>query len=346
MRNWESLENLEQRNGLERDFPENHLENMKLDQLEKMSPTDAAKEIGRNVFQNSVVKYAGDRGAFMRLEKEGNADVFGEYYSKYVNHPETLRSENPEMYKFMQDRVFFGREYEGKDGAGEGILPKTQIVDSRIENCDDPFSYGDVEKMSEKLDAAQGDTGLIPIAASRMVACRNLMALCGHKFTEGEVTSFAVDHEYMAYDPMVLGGFSHELDDMILPDIIRGMSNIETYEPNILEAENAAEAMADLLDHGQRGLVVYNAGILNRTPMEAEQPFGKIMENLPFISANQASVLECAVRDGSTGEVRGFYICDSEAKEPQRYVEADRLLKALDVKNSTILFTKEAYLDE
>ena len=80
--------------------------------------------------------------------------------------------------------------------------------------------------------------------------------------------------------------------------------------------------------------------------MEAEQPFGKIMENLPFISANQASVLECAVRDGSTGEVRGFYICDSEAKEPQRYVEADRLLKALDVKNSTILFTKEAYLDE
>ena len=38
-------------------------------------------------------------------------------------------------------------------------------------------------------------------------------------------------------------------------------------------------------------------------------------------------------------------ICDSTRNEAMRYVEADRLMKALDVKHGTVLFTKSPYLD-
>lgn len=344
--------------------PTSHLEGFDSSRLEGIAQAEKNLLIGEYHFEEEVASSPGLLEKYQQISPQGSKEEFASYYERYISDPHTLMEKQPELYEFFKDRIFYGREY-GLDGmeaflnrtaaeqpsnaeALENIietsarLPRTEIHDVQIENCSQPFSYGNAAQMSEKLDFHKGDSGLLPIAPDRIVACRNLMALCGKPFTEGDVTMHAVDNEYMAYDPLYLKGFSHDLNELIMPDIIQGMSGIETHAIDLSELKNPAETIAAQLDHGYRGLIVYNSAILNRSTAQA----GKLADHLPFQSANEASALECAVRDGKTGNVTGFYICDSTANHATRYVEADRVIRALSVRNGTILMTNKPYPED
>lgn len=364
---YENISHLE-RNGLrENALPRNHLEGIAPSRLEGMSETEKNRFVGEHYFREEVETAQGTLEAFQEVAQEGTKEEFASLYERYVDAPRELEAQNPEAYAFFKARIFYGKEFHlngmekfMRDTAPKSVekaaeipavtdtapdsrlLPKMELLHPGITNCQKPFSHGNVMNMAGKMDFIKGDTSMLPIAPDRMVACRNLMALCGKEFTEADVTCYTVDNDMVAYDPLYLKGFNHSSNEVYLSSIIRGMSGVEIYRPTLDDTGDPAEAMADLLDRGHRGVVTYNPALLNRTDAEAATPLGKLIEKFPH-SANETSTLLCAVRDGNTGKTAGFFICDSTRKEAARYVEADRLVKAMDVKYGEALFTKEAY---
>lgn len=343
-----------------------HCEGMDPKKLEGLSDTERNRVVGEHVYETRLEGSAGLRGAFQDIAEKGTKKEFVQLYDRYISDARNMREKDPDAYEFFKERIFHGREYglnemeqfmrdtapDTKDDKlivelypNGGVLPKTELDRWDITNCKRPFCYGDLDQMEEKMDISrQGDTGLLPIAADRMVACRNMMALCGKEFSQDDLVRYAVDSGFVEYDPLYMDGFSHGSNEVFLSMISRGLGDIEIYDPHLTEADDPAEELAKLLDHGQRGMVTYNPAVLNRTEDEASTLKGKILENLPR-PANETNAILGAVRDGTTGKVAGFMLCDSSRRDRSYYVGADRLIKAMDVPSGGALFTKKPYLD-
>lgn len=122
MPNLEGNNSLEQLNaGTVRELPQSHLEGMDISNLEKLSRPEYTKEVGRHVFSDSVENSPGLLGTFREIEKNGGKEQFVQHYSNYITHSGTLKRENPDMYNFLRDRIFHGREYGVK-------LPSSQRI--------------------------------------------------------------------------------------------------------------------------------------------------------------------------------------------------------------------------
>ena len=112
MPNLEGTNSLEQMTaGTVRELPQSHLEGLNISNLEKLSRPQYTKEVGKHVFSDTVETSPGLLGAFRELEKSGSQEQFAQHYSKYITHPGFLNRENPDMYNFLRDRIFHGREY-------------------------------------------------------------------------------------------------------------------------------------------------------------------------------------------------------------------------------------------
>lgn len=94
------------------DIPRVHLEGLDEAKLEKMDPQAAAFEVGKNYFNTDIQTSAGDLEAYKELDKNGNAEKFAKAYSDYVNLPSIMKIRDPQMYEFMRDRVFYGKEFK------------------------------------------------------------------------------------------------------------------------------------------------------------------------------------------------------------------------------------------
>lgn len=94
------------------DIPSTHLEGLDTEKLEKMNPLAAAFEAGKHYFSKDVENCKGTLDAYLELDKNGNAERFAKSYSDYVNMPRVMLSRDPNMYAFMRDRVFYGKEYQ------------------------------------------------------------------------------------------------------------------------------------------------------------------------------------------------------------------------------------------
>lgn len=120
--NMEGTNTLEQLNaGTVRELPQSHLEEMDISNLEKLSRPEYTKEVGRHFFSDSVENSPGILGAFREMEKKGGKEQFARHYSNYITQPGALNRENPDMYGFLRDRIFHGREYGVK-------LPSSQQI--------------------------------------------------------------------------------------------------------------------------------------------------------------------------------------------------------------------------
>ena len=120
MPNLEGTQSHEQLNaGTIRDLPQSHLEGMDISNMGKLSRPEYTKEVGRHVFSDSVENSPGILGAFREMEKNGGKEQFAQHYSDYVSMPSIMRLKNPEMYDFMRDRVFYGKEYKYETKSNE-----------------------------------------------------------------------------------------------------------------------------------------------------------------------------------------------------------------------------------
>lgn len=144
--------------GLE--LPLSHKEGIGAQGIEGLSPSDAAQRYGSSFYENVLESQPGRLGAYEKLSEGGGREGFARDYARYVLSPGEMRKEDPELYDFMRDRIFRGREYEAKDVSGfssdgpsfGGGCNKLDIV-----AVDEVSFTGSVEDIQSKLDGAKED---------------------------------------------------------------------------------------------------------------------------------------------------------------------------------------------
>jgi len=114
------------------DLPSSHLESFdkeRLDQLEKMPREEAAKVLGEKFFEDKVMNRPGTLAAFRELALGSGAKKFAEHYSDYVCKPEKLKKNDSDMYNYMRDRIFHGREFAPRPSSMDiSFTGKTEMV--------------------------------------------------------------------------------------------------------------------------------------------------------------------------------------------------------------------------
>jgi len=96
------------------DMPRSHTEGLDMAQLEKLSLQDAAQEVGKKYFAENIQNSPGKLAAFRELEQDGGPEQFAKHYLNYMTKPKELKNNDSEMYEYMKNRVFHGREYPAK----------------------------------------------------------------------------------------------------------------------------------------------------------------------------------------------------------------------------------------
>ena len=140
--NYEGLKWMENAYKNIHDIPRTHMEGLEK-QLENLSKLDASLEVGKKYFEEEVQGSAGLLGPFRELSKDGGKEQFAKHYSDYLNRPESMKKENPDMYQFMKDRVFYGREYSQMPNS-----QKISFTGSKMNFM--PEEYGDSKRSSIK----------------------------------------------------------------------------------------------------------------------------------------------------------------------------------------------------
>ena len=220
-----------------------------------------------------------------------------------------------------------------KEVVEQPLLPKMEIKD--VPNCANAITHGNPFELSKKMDSLQGDTDLQMRGNCGIVSSRNLIAMNGVNISERNLTKYAAESGLCESDKRLPasdrgGTISSERQKLL------EIFGVKIEKWMATDSSTTLEKIADSLDRGHGGILSLNAGILYDKPsMSAVNAEGKPM-------SNHVVTLLGAVRDGTTNEVKGFYICDSGAGEACQYVDSDRMKKSFcNVENACVQMSKE-----
>ena len=195
--------------------------------------------------------------------------------------------------------------------------------------CGDPFRLGEVLDYQQGFDnpyGAFGTCGLTSIA--------NICKMAGMDVSEPEVVQYAMEYgQCIKDDPMFGGGGTTIGNDLEILSHFGVEAHCEFSD--VADCERLAQAV-----EGGHGVIVgLNAGLLQDRPWKEANAEGEI-------AANHAVCLTGTVRDADTGELAGFYLCDSSSQRPDGgkiFVTMDKMEECYSqVKGSFAILTDEA----
>ncbi|MBP3656480.1 MAG: hypothetical protein J6K32_07270 [Clostridia bacterium] len=224
-----------------------------------------------------------------------------------------------------------GREIIGPVNEKVELLPITEL--KNIPDCPNAITRGNPFKLSELVDYKQGDAIWTVQGNCGLVSSRNLLALSGKRqVSEAFITKYAIEKNLCANAPFMpaseRGGTTKETREVLLRELGLKVQNWESGDPTVDK-----NRIANALDQGYRGIMSINCGVLwNKPQFLSTTADGRLR-------SNHVITLLSAVRDGSTGEVKGFFICDSGTGEKCRYVTADLLMKSFNARNAVVQMT-------
>ena len=232
-----------------------------------------------------------------------------------VRHPPETARENPEQL----------------------LQPLREI--GAVSNCREAVTRCDIEAIGKLMDYKQGVeiNGKLVLGNCGLDSSRNLLALCGKKYSEEYITKYAIDHKLCAYSeripPASRGGTTPEKR----AELNRRFGvELETF----FQERVNWNAVADKLEAGHRGILSLNAGIYWNRPEHVS------LDEKGRPVSNHVVTLLGAVRDKQSGEVVGFYICDTGAAQKQSYtyISVDQLNKCCKgVRNACVQMTAKSY---
>lgn len=203
---------------------------------------------------------------------------------------------------------------------------------------DDLFVTGNPQEVAVRLDYMQGDNPFNAFGNCGLVSVSNLLQMAGIDLGENDITLFALKNnmcEYIDGDPENSGGTYP--DNLV--DILKCAGIDAQYQLTWCDMSGITsyEGIAGLVESGNGVIMQVNAGYLWDSP-EAMS----VDENGTALVNHWVTVTGVA-RDAQTGEVEGFYICDSgrgmEA-DSCRLVTTDILDNAyLNAQGSSIVYT-------
>lgn len=179
---------------------------------------------------------------------------------------------------------------------------------------------GNPEEVGQYLDSVQGDEVPGAEGTCGLTSIANLCVLNGQDVTEGMVVQYALDNDLCYYDPWSpadTGGTTPEQQVEILKNY-----GIDARFENASIYDN--EAIANAIDSGKGVIVELDAGSLWDDPDCSRSIFG-------IQVANHAVTITGVARDANSGEIVGFYLCDSGRQlesDTCRYVDIEKFSEA------------------
>ena len=200
-------------------------------------------------------------------------------------------------------------------------------VRSNVPGVERAIVIGNPEETAQILDSIQGDAIEGAEGTCGLTSIANLCVMNGQNVTEGMVVEYALENDLCMYDPWSApetGGTTAEWQ----VDILRNFGIEAEYNDASI---NTYEVIADAIEDGKGVIVELDAGKLWDEPSCSS----KILWFFP--TANHAVTVTGVARNAETGEITGFYICDSGRQlesDACRYIPIDDFSKAY---NSNII---------
>lgn len=219
------------------------------------------------------------------------------------------------------------------------MYEKVQVPDnSRVEistevpGVERAIVIGNPFAAAQLMDDVQGDNELHYQQDCGLTSVSNIARLCGLNVSENDVVILAdklneCDNRW--FIPMTdRGGVS---DDNIIN--LLAHYGIESRAESALSPGGSLEAIAQYCENGQNVTMGLNAGVAWNEPSCIGNGYAN----------HQVTVLG-AVRDASTGEVAGLYICDSGSHDQCRFVDRE-MCEAMysEIPNASIVVTTNSY---
>lgn len=176
---------------------------------------------------------------------------------------------------------------------------------------------GNPEQAARFVDSVQGDEIRGASGTCGLTSISNICRLSGLDVSEGMVTAYAIENglcEVDPWSPASTGG-------------ITGTQAVELFgacgiDAHLEKAESfGIEELAQVIESGRGVMVGVDAGVLWDDPgCSSYTAYGQIY-------ANHYITVTGSARDAATGEVVGFYICDSGRglqSDACRYISAEK----------------------
>lgn len=223
--------------------------------------------------------------------------------------------ENINLYEQEIEEMSDNTEYQNLED-----LNRSLDIRYDIPGVESAVVIGNPEETGRYLDSVQGDEVEGAMGTCGLTSIANLCVLNGQEVTEGMIVEYALENNLCHYDPWSpddTGGTSAEQQVEILKhfgiDAHFEEAGIHDYE-----------AIADAIESGKGVIAELDAGVLWDEPDCSRTIFG-------FQTANHAVTITGVARDADSGEIAGFYICDSGRQlesDSCRYVDIEKFSEA------------------
>lgn len=186
----------------------------------------------------------------------------------------------------------------------------------------------------EHLDTQQGDNPFDAQGNCGLVSVANVLTMSGNETTETEMTQYALANglcRVSLFDPEGRGGTSEYEISQLLEE--HGLANY------IVSARNMSyEDMATLIENGH-GMV----GLVNVYLTEPGYEQYATPDAYGQYYADHAVCMTGTVRDAGTGEVCGFYVCDSGVGNGMKYISVETMdIAYKNLPNAGFIVTRDA----
>ena len=235
-----------------------------------------------------------------------------------------------ELFETGERKIFWTDEQMEAEGlipeevwSGEEITPVEKILETEISTqvpgIETAIVSGDPYGLGKLLDFQQGfDNPYGMFGTCGLTSVSNLCVMNGQEVTEPDVVTYAMENGLCAPPggDSPFGGGGTTIGNLI--DIL-GHYRIEAH----CEFNDTAdcERLAEVIEGGHGVILGLNSGVLQDREW-------KIYNDQGEVTATHAVCLTATVRDPDTGELTGFYMCDSSSQRPdgaQIYVTMDEM---------------------
>ena len=209
-----------------------------------------------------------------------------------------------------------------------------EVMTDVVPGVSDALVTGHPDYWAEQLDGQQGDNPFDAHGNCGLVSVANVLTMSGTETTETEMTEYALVNglcRISPFDPANRGGTTEFEMSQLLE--VHGLEN------DIVSARDISyEDMAVMIENGH-GVV----GLINLYLTEPGYEQYAVPDAYGQYYADHAVCMTATVREAGTGEVRGFYVCDSGAGNSMKYISVETLDSAFkNLPNAGLVVTRDS----
>lgn len=189
-----------------------------------------------------------------------------------------------------------------------------------VEGVEAAIVSGDPYGAATYLDSVQGDEVEGALGTCGLTSVSNICKLDGLNVSEGDVVTYALENGLCRYDPWSPADTGGTTEEQVVEILEHYGIDAHWHDA----ADCSDEQIAQMIEGGHGVMVGLDAGTLWGEAQYTDTVYGQVVAN-HFITVTGVA------RDADTGEVAGYYICDSGRgleSDSCRYISVDMFHEA------------------